>query len=127
MKAFFEDLAAASCCLLKLLDWTLRQEVMMVPPHTALPKKHLTLKKLRKAQRLREEVAAGKEDRSHSRLWPPLDCQQVLRVYSDGAAAFIADLGSDPGDLPAPPAPEAAAVPDKKGAAAKKQHAIAIE
>jgi hypothetical protein len=66
MKAFFEDLAAASCCLL------------MVPPHTALPKKHLTLKKLRIAQRLREEVAACKEDRSHSRLWTPLDCQQVL-------------------------------------------------
>ena len=60
--------------LLQLLDGTLTQAHLQVPPDTAVPKKHLTLKKLRKAQRLREEVRAGQPDNSHSRLvamaWP---------------------------------------------------------
>ena len=54
--------------LLHVLDGTLTQAHLQVPPDTAVPKKHLTLKKLRKAQRLREEVRAGQPDNSHSRL-----------------------------------------------------------
>ncbi len=49
------------------MDATLTQAHLHVPPDTAVPKKHLTLKKLRKAQRLREEVKAGQPDNSHSR------------------------------------------------------------
>ena len=43
---------------MQLLDSTVYRELLLVPPDTTVPKKRMTLKRLRKAQRLREEVRA---------------------------------------------------------------------
>jgi hypothetical protein len=87
-----------------------------VPPDTEVPKKHLTLKKLRKAQRIRELVASGAEDRSHIRVWKGINAEPLAVIVS-AAQDMVLDLGSDPTDVDAPMASVAttAAVPDKKG------------
>jgi len=112
---FLEDAAVCSKGLIQLLDSTLRQEQLQVPPDTAIPKKHMTLKKLRKAQRIREQVAQGGEDRSQVRLWDGIDMQLPLAVVH-GAEDLVLDLGQDPRDtaVTASAAAAAPAVPDKK-------------
>ena len=115
MMRFLEDAAVCSKGLMQLLDSTLRQEQLQVPPDTAIPKKHMTLKKLRKAQRIREQVAQGGEDRSQVRLWDGIDMQLPLAVVH-GAEDLVLDLGQDPRDtaVTASAAAAAPAVPDKK-------------
>ncbi|KAJ1434442.1 hypothetical protein B484DRAFT_289204, partial [Ochromonadaceae sp. CCMP2298] len=114
LKAFFEDAALCGAGLLQLLDSTLRQEQLQVPPDTAIPKKHMTLKKLRKQQRIREAVSQGAEDRSQTRHWDGIDAQHTAAVVR-GAEDLVLDLGSDPKDTAAAPPPGS---PDKgkKGA-----------
>lgn len=117
LKKFLEGAAICGKGLIQLLDSTLRQEQLQVPPDTAVPKKHMTLKKLRKAQRIREQVAQGAEDRSQSRLWEGVDatlCADILRAAED----LVLDLGTDPRDTAVSSAVPAAAAPvtDKKDA-----------
>lgn len=116
---FLEDAAVCGKGLIQLLDTTLRQEQLQVPPDTAIPKKHMTLKKLRKAQRIREQVAQGGEDRSQVRLWDGIDTQFPLAVVRS-AEDLVLDLGKDPRDtavtLSAAAAAAAAAPLDKKDA-----------
>ena len=68
-KDFMTDLSVAYRGLIQLVDTTLYQELLMVPPDTAVPKRKLTLKRLRKAQRVRAAVAAGEEDWTIARTW----------------------------------------------------------
>ena len=44
---------------MQLLDSTVYRELLLVPPDTTVPKKRMTLKRMRKAQRLREEVGGA--------------------------------------------------------------------
>eukprot|EP01037_Dinobryon_pediforme_P033318 gene33318-38703_t len=81
MKLFLEDLCCVYRGFMTLLDATLTQSNLHVPPDTAVPKKHLTLKKLRKTQRRKEEVEAGQADTSHHRVWPGLNMDRVGQVY----------------------------------------------
>lgn len=117
MMRFLEDTAMCSKGLIQLLDSTLRQEQLQVPPDTAIPKKHMTLKKLRKAQRIREQVAQGGEDRSQVRLWDGIDMQLPLAVVRS-AEDLVLDLGQDPRDtaVTSSAAAPALASPDKKDA-----------
>lgn len=71
-KDFLEDVSTCTRALLNYLDSTLRQDMLNLPPDTVVTVKRPTLKRLRKAQRLRNAVAAGAEDRSKERMWPPV-------------------------------------------------------
>jgi hypothetical protein len=97
LQSFLEDAGVCGKALIQLLDSTLKQEQLQVPPDTAVPKKHMTMKKLRKAQRIRELVAQGGEDRSQSRVWEGLDLQYVAEVVR-GAEDLVLDLGKNPKD-----------------------------
>jgi hypothetical protein len=115
--SFLEDAAVCGKGLIQLLDSTVRQEQLQVPPDTAVPKKHMTLKKLRKAQRIREQVAQGGEDRSQVRVWAGIDMQFVSDVVRS-AEDMVLDLGKNPKDTAITPSSAVAApvVPDKKDA-----------
>jgi hypothetical protein len=97
LQSFLEDAGVCGKALIQLLDSTLRQEQLQVAPDTAVPKKHMTMKKLRKAQRIRELVAQGGEDRSQNRVWEGLDLQYVAEVVR-GAEDLVLDLGKNPKD-----------------------------
>lgn len=120
-KGCLDDIGVCVKGLIELIDSTVRQELLQVPPDTEVPKKHLTLKKLRKAQRIREMVASGAEDRSHVRVWEGINAQPLAAIVS-AAQDMVLDLGSggDPTDIDVPIAvvatTTAAAVSEKKGA-----------
>jgi hypothetical protein len=126
LQNFLEDVGACGKGLLQLLDSTLRQEQLQVPPDTAVPKKHMTLKKLRKAQRIREQVSQGGEDRSQVRVWDGIDVvltatAEVVRASED----LVLDLGQLPRDTAvttlAPPAGAAVGGADNKKDAKKEK------
>merc|ERR1711871_1079590 len=79
-KNFAGDLSLGYKGLLQLVDTTLYQEVLQVPPDTAVPKKRMTLKRLRKAQRVRSVVASGEDDWTVSRTWPPIDVESMATM-----------------------------------------------
>jgi hypothetical protein len=85
-KIFCEDLGACATAFVKLLDSSLRLELMQVPPDTEIPKKKVTLKRLRKAQRVQAAVKAGSEDLSVERLWPGLGIADIV----SGKISFVA-------------------------------------
>ena len=115
-KGCLDDIGVCVKGLIEVIDSTVRQELLQVPPDTEVPKKHLTLKKLRKAQRIREMVASGAEDRSHIRVWEGINAEPLAVIVS-AAQDMVLDLGSDPTDVDAPMASVATtvAVPEKKG------------
>jgi hypothetical protein len=125
---FVEDVAQMSKGLLLLLDNSLRQELLQVPPDTEIPKKHMTLKKLRKAQRIREEVARGGQDNSQKRVWPGVVFSAISLNIVRNAEDMIIDLGKDPKDFTgsvteASPVATAPDPKDKKAAAKDKKPA----
>lgn len=99
LKRFYEDLGTCSKGLVLMLDTTYRQEQIQIPPDTDIPKKHMTLKKLRKAQRIKEEVALGMSDRSKQRTWPAINMQRTLEVVR-AVEDLVSDLGSLDEDTP---------------------------
>ena len=114
-QSFLQDVGLCGKSLIQLLDSTLRQEQLQVPPDTAVPKKHMTLKKLRKAQRIREQVAQGLEDRSQVRVWEGIDltfASELVRSAED----MVLDLGKNPKDTAVTASATAAtpAPPEKK-------------
>lgn len=131
-RQFCEDLGQASKGLIVMLDTCLRQELLAIPPDTAVPKKHMTLKKLRKAQRIRDDVAKGKEDISQRRLWSGIELTAETVGVVIAAEDMVPDLGSQPSDTTGVSEAEAAAAAasaapvggkdgkDKKAAAPKK-------
>ena len=115
-KFFFEDMGIAYKGLMVYLDSSLRLDMIEIPPDTVMPKKKLTLKRLRKAQRIRQEVAAsgGTEDRSKYRTWSSIPL--------DGLTALISDAESivDMQNISTPQAPvQEEPTKDKKGKVAK--------
>ena len=80
MKLFASDISLGFKGLLQLVDTTLYQEVLQVPPDTAVPKKRMTLKRLRKAQRVRSAVASGEEDWTVARTWPSIEVESMTTM-----------------------------------------------
>jgi hypothetical protein len=116
-KLFCEDLGACAKSYLLMLDNSLHLDFVQVPPDTEIPKKKITLKRLRKAQRIKEEVKNGKEDQSIEREWP---CLPVMDIVTELRVAEPLLLESDlrlmyPVQEPDP----ATAVGAKKAPAAK--------
>ncbi len=76
-KFYINDGTICSKGLINLLDSTVRLDILIVPPDTAVPTKRMTMKRLRKAQRLRQIVASGGEDRSTERVWPEIPLSNI--------------------------------------------------
>lgn len=111
-KTFCEDLGVSCKGLVQLIDSSMRLDALKLPPDTAIPKKRLTIKRLRKAQRIKEAVARGSEDLSHERMWACIPFDSTMQVVR-AAEALVPDLTV--------PEPVVAAVePAKKGAPPKK-------
>lgn len=115
-RQYMEDITACFKGMMLMIDSTVRTEVTQVPPDTAVAKKPMTLKRLRKAQRVQDSVKHGKEDVSKSRVWPPMETEQLVNSTVPLAESMILDLGSDPTDFYTPePEPEPAPPVDAKG------------
>lgn len=97
-RTFIDDLIQISKGLINFIDSIIRLELMALPPDTEIPKKHMTLKKLRKAQRIREEIAKGGVDRSKKRMWPAIELQEICDLIKANED-LVSDLGKDPSDL----------------------------
>jgi hypothetical protein len=95
---FIDDLVHLGKALILYIDSMTRLELLALPPDTEIPKKHLTLKKLRKAQRIREEVAKGGVDRSKRRQWPSIEIDEICQLIKDNED-LLTDLGKDPLDF----------------------------
>lgn len=78
-KILCEDLGSCATAFIRYLDTSLRLDLIRVPPDTEVPKKKMTLKRLRKAQRIQEAVKNGGEDSSAERMWPSLPLESVLQ------------------------------------------------
>ena len=74
------DITVASRGLLLYMDTSLTQDIIQVPPDTAIPKVRLTLKRLRKAERLKNQIANGQEDNTSMRVWPGLNLETLVEV-----------------------------------------------
>mmetsp|Transcript_117 Transcript_117/g.213 ORF Transcript_117/g.213 Transcript_117/m.213 type:complete len:1180 (-) Transcript_117:42-3581(-) len=81
-KVFCEDLAVVAAAYTRLLDTSLKLDLLQVPPDTEIPKKKVTMKRLRKAQRVKEAAKKGGEDLSVERVWPPLPLDSFLEGIS---------------------------------------------
>ena len=79
---FCEDISVSYKSLVQYIDSSMRLEALKLPPDTAIPKKRMTLKRLRKAQRLRDEIARGGIDRSKVREWPPLALEPLVNAFA---------------------------------------------
>jgi hypothetical protein len=75
---FLDDINTAVKSLILLIDSSLRQEALKVPPDTPIPKIRMTLKRLRKAHKLKENIAKGQEDISKERTWPGIDINSLI-------------------------------------------------
>lgn len=118
----FKDIFLCSQGLMGLIDSCIHQEVLLLPPDTAIPKKRMTLKRMRKAQRLREEIAKGKEDRSHQRVWPGLSLEgitELLKSSEDMVPDLDQLLLADAPAAPVQPPPVDKAATGKAAAVAK--------
>ena len=121
-KFFMEDVGVVYKSGVQYLDSSLRLDSIALPPDTVMPKPKLTMKRLRKAQRIRQEVAAsgGGEDRSKARTWPAIPVDSLLSVLTE-AEALVDSSKTQP-----PPAPvQEAPLPSKGGKAATKGAAAA--
>eukprot|EP01040_Poterioochromonas_malhamensis_P004946 gene4946-5306_t len=97
-RAFIDDIISLAKGLILFIDSVLRIELIALPPDTEVPKKHMTLKKLRKAQRIRDEVAKGGADKSKKRQWPAIEIQEICDLIKQNED-LLTDLGKDPSDF----------------------------
>jgi len=93
-KEFTSDLCLAYQGLMGVVDSCLHQELLIVPPDTAVPKKRMTLKRMRKAQRVRDAVAAGEEDWTKGRVWPALPLQSLIDAIR-AAESMVVEIPAD--------------------------------
>ena len=99
MQVLQGSLSLSSTSLVKYIDSSLRLEAMKLPPDTAVPKKRMTLKRMRKAQRLKSAIEAGEEDRSKERDWPALTLEHLVKVVQD-AQDLVEGASPPPSRLP---------------------------
>lgn len=108
---FVEDVSLSAKSLILYIDSSMRLEALQLPPDTAIPKKRMTLKRLRKAQRLRDDIAGGAADTTKQREWPAFNLASLT-------AALVAAEDLVEGAAPKEAAAPVAVVPPKKGAKA---------
>ena len=118
-KKFCEDLCLSSKSLVQYIDSSMRLEALQLPPDTAIPKKRMTLKRLRKAQRLRNNIAGGAEDRSKERDWDPVNLKPLMETLKSAE-----DMVE--GHVSAAPEPVVEAAPAAKGGKATKGAPAAV-
>jgi hypothetical protein len=119
-KSFVEVVCIVSTSHLAGIDNTTRLEILQVPPDTEVPKKRMTLKKLRKVERIQASVSAGAEDISKSRVWPPISPDSMiatLRAIDDMIRPEDRDVAVAVEPSPAVDAKAPKAAAGKKGAA----------
>lgn len=119
-KTFCEELGVSCKGLVQYIDSSMRLEALKLPPDTAVPKKRLTLKRLRKAQRIKQTVSQGGEDSSQQRMWPSIQFDDTFQAILS-AETLVPDL-----TVPEPVAAAAAAEPAKKGAPPKKGEPVPV-
>jgi hypothetical protein len=90
-KDFSSDLCLAYKGLMGVVDSTVHQEMLVVPPETAVPKKRLTLKRMRKAQRVRDAVASGEEDWTKARIWGGMPLERLVQAVQ-GAEPMVEEI-----------------------------------
>ena len=73
---YIEDITKCSKSLLLYTDTSLTQDVIKVPPDTAIPKVRMTLKRLRKAERVKNALDKGQEDNTQMRIWDGINMEQ---------------------------------------------------
>ena len=77
---YVSDVTVAARGLLLYMDTSLTQDIIQVPPDTAIPKVRLTLKRLRKAERLKNQIANGQEDNTSMRVWPAINLESLVEL-----------------------------------------------
>ena len=90
-KVFCEELGVGSKGLIHYIDSSMRLDALKLPPDTAIPKKRLTMKRLRKAQRIKQAVSKGGEDISLKRTWPSIPFDDMFQVILS-AETLVPDL-----------------------------------
>jgi hypothetical protein len=101
-KRFVEDISVCSQALLVLIDSAAKQETMQVPPDTIIPKKRLTAKRMRKAQRLRQMVSEANSSPStaattagsnntmvRERIWPSIGITALLTALGEATSMIV--------------------------------------
>ena len=111
---FCEEIGIGCKGLVQFVDSSMRLDALKLPPDTAIPKKRMTMKRLRKAQRIKDAVSQGAPDLSRERDWPALPFETHTMPVVLTAETLVPDL-----TIPEPAAPAAAEAP-KKGAPPKK-------
>jgi hypothetical protein len=108
-KDFSSDLCLAYKGLMGVVDSTVHQEMLVVPPDTAVPKKRLTLKRMRKAQRVRDAVASGVEDWTKARVWGGMPLEPMVEeIPAEEAPVEVEDPKAKKGKKGKEPEPETA-------------------
>lgn len=124
-KHFVDIVAVASTSYMSVLDNTVRLDVLEIPPDTEVPKKRMTLKKLRKAERIKDAVAAGADDSSKSRVWSGMDTSKIAQVLRAVDNLVLAEDRESP--APVSTAPAASVAPKGKvSKAANTVEAVAV-
>ena len=82
-KIYCSDLGDCAKSFFHLMDSSLKLDLLKIPPDTEVPKKKITLKRLRKAQRVKEKVEQGHEDVSVERVWPSLVTDRLLSTLRE--------------------------------------------
>ena len=80
---YINDISVSSKGLLLYVDTSITQDIVQVPPDTAIPKVRLTLKRLRKAERLKSQIAQGQEDNTTMRVWPSINMDQMTAMAKE--------------------------------------------
>lgn len=111
---FCEEIGVGCKGLVHYVDSSMRLDALKLPPDTAIPKKRMTMKRLRKAQRIKDAVGQGAPDLSRERIWPALPFETQTMPVVLTAETLVPDL-----TIPEPASPAAAEAP-KKGAPPKK-------
>merc|ERR1711939_696663 len=95
---------------------------LQVPPGVEMPRQKMTLKRLRKAQRIKENVEKGMEDTSVERIWPGLSTDAFIAVVKLAESHVSAeDIAAAMKTIePESPVAAAAAAKSTKGKASEK-------
>jgi len=91
IRVFCEDTADLSRLQINLLDSSVCLDLLQVPPDTEVIRKKLTLKRLRKVQRIRDAVANGGEDLSKNRVWPGLPVDPAVSLIRSVESLVLAE------------------------------------
>lgn len=98
-KRFISNLLICSQGFLQFIDHAARQQLIQVPPDIIVPKQRMSIKQMRKAQKLRQLITTGqREDRSNERVWQPIHLNELSSLLKKAEESII--QSSDSPDVP---------------------------